>query len=138
MNWILLCFTISFIILDNTMKTDSACAGSGGGSGGGSGMGIFGVLASSTTPPVPQVTFPMANCNIKYNTIAITDEQVSPEVYEENSEQDCCNHCAYLGSDCMVFLYMPIDHICLLFGKLNMTGITTEELSDVDFGFVLD
>jgi hypothetical protein len=125
------------------MKTDSACAGSGGGSGGGTSESTTFVTSTiplttfETSTIQPLTTFPKGFCNITKDTMAYTDEQVSPLEFNDASVDLCCDRCASMASDCSIFIYVSNDGICLVFDAVNMTGVSYDTAVSIDVGFAL-
>jgi hypothetical protein len=145
-----------FNISQNTMQTDSPFyTESGSGSGYGSGDVTDTVIQPLTTPSlttfpitntplttvpistIPLTTFTKADCNIRYDTLAYTEEEVSPLMFEDISIDACCDRCASMSTECSVFLYMSTDAICLVFEAVNITGLSYEKCEGIHIGFRL-
>jgi hypothetical protein len=122
MNWIYLCFTISFIFLDNTMKTDSVCHG---GSGSGSGFG-------STSDPIPKAT-----CYIEHNMGGYCEQYVSAVEHNAGSVDECCNICFGLQSECSFFLFLRSAGVCITFTQISWANVTKVAFDDCDIGYTI-
>jgi hypothetical protein len=155
--------TISFIFIENSRKTDSACSSidllttslveepnnilttnankpnSTRRNLVQNGEPVKDVTINvvSTKPVVtePALVEPVSNCSIMYNTCGISKiDTYATDISNLNCTKSCCNNCLSSPSGCTFFVYLRSEKICMLFNDITWSDLIVEENNAFDIG----